>query len=267
MLRDVTFGQYFPMDSFIHKLDPRFKILLTFGLIIVAFVSFNFYSLGLVAAFAVLIMILSGVPVKFYLKSIKPILIFVLITAVLNIFYISGETLLVEFWIVKIYLEGIIRAAFVAVRIVLLIIISSALTYTTSPTSLTDAIENLLKPISKLGVDTHSFAMMMTIALRFIPTLIEETDKIMSAQKARGADMETGSLMQKIKAVLPILIPLLVSSFRRARELADAMECRCYHGGEGRTRLKVLHASYRDAIALISSFILLSLVILLNILF
>lgn len=250
MIKDITFGQFFPGESFIHKLDPRFKILLVFFLIIVIFLSTNFYTLGLLLVFTLILLLVTKIPLKVYLKSLKPVLFFIILTSILNVFYIKGETLLFKFSIFNIYLEGLEKAAFVSIRIMMLILISSILTYTTSPTLLTDAIESLLKPIAKLGVDTHTFAMMMTIALRFIPTLIEETDKIMSAQKARGADMSTGSLMKRIKAVLPILIPLLISSVRRARELADAMECRCYHGGKGRTRLKILKSSFRDAVAL-----------------
>ncbi len=265
MLNGVSFGQYLPLDSFLHKMDARFKLVLTFFLIIVAFVAGNYWSLGLVTLFTIMIAVLSKVPLKMYLKTLKPIWFFVVLTAVINVFYISGDVLLISFGVVNIYLEGVLKALYVAIRIILLIIISGALTYTTTPTALTDAIEYLLSPLSKIGVDIHTFAMMMTIALRFIPTLIEETDKISSAQKARGSDMDSGNLIQKIKSVLPILIPLLAGSIRRATELADAMECRCYHGGEGRTRLKVLKSSSRDWVALISSFALLGVVIVINI--
>ncbi|MEE1144934.1 MAG: energy-coupling factor transporter transmembrane protein EcfT [Acutalibacteraceae bacterium] len=266
-MKDLTFGQYMPFNSFLHKLDPRIKLLLTLGLIVVAFVSFNFFSLGLVALFTVCAMIISKVPISFYLRSLKAIWFFVLLTAVLNIFYIKGERLLASFWIFNIYSEAIVKAIFIAVRIVLLIFISSMLTYTTAPTELTDGIERLLSPLQKLGVDTHMFAMMMTIAIRFIPTLIEETNKIMSAQKSRGSNMENGSIIGRIKAVIPILIPLLISSVRRAKELADAMECRCYHGGIGRTRMKQLKMGRRDLISFFTSLCLLSGVIALNILF
>lgn len=265
MLNNITFGQYFPADSFVHKMDARFKLLMTFALIVFAFVAFNFASLGLVAVFTVFVLLLTKIPLKMYFRTLKTIFIFILISAVLNIFYVTDGTLLFSYGIIRIYTGGILRAVFVAVRIVLLILISAVLTYTTTPTSLTDAIESLLKPLSKIGIDTHTFAMMMTIALRFIPTLIEETDKIMSAQKARGADMENGGLIKRIKSVIPILIPLLVSSIRRAKELADAMECRCYHGGKGRTRLKVLKAGRRDVVATISVCVLLTGIILLNI--
>ena len=264
-MKEITFGQYLPFDSFIHKLDPRTKLLLTFGLIVVTFVCFNFWSLGAMVLFTIGIMAVSKVPFSFYLRSLKVIWFFVLLTAILNVFYIKGETLLCSFWIIDIYLEGIIKALFIAVRIALLIFISSMLTYTTAPTALTDAIERLLSPLMKLGLDTHMFAMMMTIAIRFIPTLIEETDKIMSAQKARGADIDSGGFIKRIKAVVPILIPLLLSSVLRAKELADAMECRCYHGGKGRTRMNRLEAGGRDAAAVLSSLALLAIIIVLNI--
>ncbi|MBQ2390945.1 MAG: energy-coupling factor transporter transmembrane protein EcfT [Clostridia bacterium] len=265
MLNNVTFGQFFPTNSFLHKMDPRFKLILTIAFIVFTFVAGNYLSLAVVGLFTILVMILSKIPVKMYLRSLKSIWFLVLFTAILNMFYVSGDAEpLISFWVISIYLEGILRAVYVAIRIVMLIIISSALTYTTSPTALTDAIESLLKPLTKLHIDIHTFAMMMTIALRFIPTLIEETDKIMSAQKARGADIESGGIVQKIKAIIPILIPLLVSSIRRATELADAMECRCYHGGDGRTRLKVLKSTWRDYVALICGVALLAAIITLN---
>ncbi|MEE1003535.1 MAG: energy-coupling factor transporter transmembrane component T [Acutalibacteraceae bacterium] len=267
MLNNITFGQYYPGNSVIHKLDPRFKIVLTFGLIIVAFVASNFISLGLVSIATVLIMLLSKIPLKMYFKTIKSIWFFIALTAVINIFFIQTGNVLVVFWKIKIYTGGVEKALFIALRIFLLLVISSALTYTTTPTSLTDAIESLLKPLSKIGINIHTFAMMMTIALRFIPTLIEETGKIMNAQKARGASMDDGSIVKRIKAVIPILIPLLASSIRRATELADAMECRCYHGGEGRTRLKVMKSTYMDLISLIAFACLIAGVVLINIFF
>ena len=267
MLNNITFGQYYPGNSVIHKLDPRFKIVLTFGLIIVAFVASNFISLGLVSIATVAMMILSKIPVKMYLKTVKSIWFFVALTAVINIFFIQTGNVLLEFWKIKIYSGGVEKALFIALRIFLLLIISSALTYTTTPTSLTDAIESLLKPLSKIGINIHTFAMMMTIALRFIPTLIEETGKIMNAQKARGASMDDGSIIKRIRAVIPILIPLLASSIRRATELADAMECRCYHGGEGRTRLKVMKSSTKDYVSLVLFVLLIAGVVLINIFF
>ncbi len=265
MFNNITFGQYYPGTSFVHKLDPRFKLVLTLGLIVVAFVAGNFWALGLVTVATVMIMMFSKIPVKMYLKTLKSIWFFVVLTAIINVFFIQTGDVLLEFWRIKIYSGGIEKALFIAIRIFLLLIISSALTYTTTPTSLTDAIESLLKPLSKIGINTHTFAMMMTIALRFIPTLIEETGKIMNAQKARGASMEDGSLVKRVKAVIPILIPLLASSIRRATELADAMECRCYHGGEGRTRLNVMKSSARDWVSLFFFGVILSGVILINI--
>ena len=265
MLDNVTFGQYYPINSLIHKLDSRIKLVLTIGLIVVIFMADNFISLGLMFLSTVFVMILSKIPIKMYLKSLKTIWFFILLTAVINIFFIKTGDLLVEFWKIQIYTDGVKKAIFIAIRIFLLLIISSALTYTTTPTSLTDAIESLLKPLSKVGVNTHTFAMMMTIALRFIPTLIEETAKIMNAQKARGASMEDGSLIKRIKAVIPILIPLLASSIRRATELADAMECRCYHGGKGRTRLNIMKCNAIDYICLSFFFVLLAGVIVINI--
>lgn len=267
MLNNITFGQYYPGNSVIHKLDPRFKIVLTFGLIIVAFVASNFISLGLVSIATVLMMILSKIPVKMYLKTVKSIWFFVALTALINIFFIQTGDVLLEFLKIKIYSGGVEKALFIALRIFLLLIISSALTYTTTPTSLTDAIESLLKPLSKIGINIHTFAMMMTIALRFIPTLIEETGKITNAQKARGASMDDGSIIKRIKAVIPILIPLLASSIRRATELADAMECRCYHGAEGRTRLKVMKSSPKDYVSMVLFILLIAGVVLINIFF
>ncbi|MBQ4155571.1 MAG: energy-coupling factor transporter transmembrane protein EcfT [Clostridia bacterium] len=265
MLNNITFGQYFPGNSIIHKLDARFKIILIFALIIIAFIANNFISLALVTFTTVVLMLVSKIPVKMYLKTIKSIWFFIVLTAIINLFFIKTGDLLFEFWKIQIFSGGIEKALFIAIRIFLLLIISSALTYTTTPTSLTDAIESLLKPLSKIGVNTHTFAMMMTIALRFIPTLIEETDKIMNAQKARGASLDDGNLIQRVKAVIPILIPLLASSIRRAIELADAMECRCYHGGNGRTRLNVMKSSARDYVCLSFVFVLIVAVILINI--
>ena len=249
MISDITLGQYFPAKSVLHRADPRLKICLTIFLIVLIFVAQNFFALGLVAAGVVAVMLLSRIPLKLYFKSLKAILVLVVFTAVLNIFYGSGEPL-VQFGIFRITLNGILNSIFVTVRIVILILATSILTFTTSPTQLTDAIERLLKPLTKLHVPVHEFAMMMTIALRFVPTLLEETDKIMSAQKARGADMESGGLMQRIKALVPVLIPLFVSAFRRAYDLATAMESRCYHGGEGRTKMKVLRFTQGDWVIL-----------------
>ncbi|MGN1129918.1 MAG: energy-coupling factor transporter transmembrane component T family protein [Ruminococcus sp.] len=250
MNRDVTFGQFIPGNSLLHRMDPRVKIVLLCAIIATIFCTFNFYALGLVTAFIIVAILLSGVPLRMYLKSLKVIIIIVVITSLLNIFYSSG-TPIFEFWIFKITLDGIYRAIYVTVRIIALILISSSLTFTTSPTDLTDAIERLMSPLKIFHVKVHEIAMMMTIALRFIPTLLDETDKIMSAQKARGADMESGNLIQKVKSLIPVLIPLFVSAFRRAYELAVAMECRCYQGGEGRTRMKSLHMKKIDYLSII----------------
>lgn len=246
MLTDITIGQYFPGNSLLHKMDPRAKLILTFAYIVAVFVPRNWAGLSLAVAFLVMSVWLSHLPLKLIFKSLKPILPLIVFTSIINIFYVRDGLVLVDWWIIHITLQGVVTAVFIAVRILCLIAGSSLLTYTTSPTALTDALERLMKPLKFLHVNVHELAMMMTIALRFIPTLIEETDKIMSAQKARGADMESGGLMQRIKALIPILIPLFVSSFRRAYELAMAMECRCYHGGEGRTRLKQLHMHRSD---------------------
>ena len=248
-MRDITLGQYYPSNGILHRLDPRIKVLLLIGVIVLIFCTFNFFALGVAALLVATSVILSKVPIKLYLKSMKAIIIVILITSLLNLFYGTGDPLW-SFWIFKITKDGIENSIYVTVRIISLVMVSSSLTFTTSPTDLTDALERLMKPLSFFKVKTHEIAMMMTIALRFVPTLLEETDKIMSAQKARGADMESGNLIKRIKALIPILIPLFVSAFRRAYELAMAMECRCYQGGEGRTRMKQLHLSARDFVAL-----------------
>ena len=265
MLTDITIGQYFPGNSLLHKMDPRVKLILTFAYIVAVFIPRNWAGLSLAVAFLVMSVGLSRLPLKLIFKSLKPILPLIVFTSIINIFYVRDGLVLVDWWILHITLQGIVTAVFIAVRILCLIAGSSLLTYTTSPTALTDALERLMKPLKFLHVNVHELAMMMTIALRFIPTLIEETDKIMSAQKARGADMESGGLMQRIKALLPILIPLFVSSFRRAYELAMAMECRCYRGGDGRTRMKQLHLAGRDTACLLVMAALAAALILLNI--
>ena len=247
MLRDITIGQHFPGNSALHTMDPRLKLLLTIAYIIMLFVGSNFVGLAISVLFLVLLYAVAKIPFRMIAKSIKPILPIILFTAVLNIFFMGGKgDSLVHWGFIRIYAEGLRYAAMIAVRIVCLIAGTSLLTYTTSPIVLTDAIERLLKPMAKLHLPVHELAMMMTIALRFIPTLIEETDKIMNAQKARGAQLDSGTLTQRVKALIPVLIPLFISAFRRADELAMAMECRCYHGGEGRTRLRQLHMTGRD---------------------
>ena len=264
MLSGITIGQFFPGDSLLHRMDPRMKLVLTFGYIVAVFVPQNWVGLGIAIAFLFVSVALSRLPVKLIWKSVKPILPLIIFTSFINIFYVKGEVVLVDWWIIHITLQGVINSVFIAIRILCLIAGSSLLTYTTSPTSLTDALERLMKPLKALHVNVHELAMMMTIALRLIPTLIEETDKIMSAQKARGADMESGSLLQRVRALIPILIPLFVSSFRRAYELAMAMECRCYRGGEGRTRMKQLHLQRRDVLSLAVFLGMLGLIIALN---
>lgn len=248
MLKDITLGQYFPGDSFLHKMDPRFKMISTVGLIALIFMAQNLYSYILVTALVLTCVFISGISLKIIIKGVRPILFLVLITAFFNIFYTTGQPV-VSIWFITITKEGIITSVFMMLRIFYLVVSTSLMTYTTSPIQLTDGMERLLSPLKLFRIPVHEFAMMMTIALRFIPTLIDETDKIISAQKARGADFDTGGLYKRAKAYLPVLVPLIISAFRRAEELALAMECRCYRGGEGRTRLNTVHAGKRDAFA------------------
>ena len=251
MLRDITIGQHFPGNSLVHRFDPRLKLVLTVAYIVLLFAASNPLGLTLSILFLGVMYKVAKIPVKMIGKSLKPILPIVLFTAVLNLFFVSGEgDPQVHFWFVTIYAEGVRYAVLMAVRVMALIAGTSLLTYTTSPIVLTDAIEQLLKPLGKLHFPVHELAMMMSIALRFIPTLIEETDKIMNAQKARGAQLDTGKMTDRVKALVPVLIPLVISAFRRADELAMAMECRCYRGGDGRTRLKVLRCEKQDYIDL-----------------
>ena len=251
MLRDITIGQHFPGNSLVHRFDPRLKLVLTIAYIVLLFAASNPLGLTLSILFLGVMYKVAKIPVKMIGKSLKPILPIVLFTAVLNLFFVSGEgDPLVHFWFLSIYVEGVRYAVLMAVRVMALIAGTSLLTYTTSPIVLTDAIEQLLKPLGKLHFPVHELAMMMSIALRFIPTLIEETDKIMNAQKARGAQLDTGKMTDRVKALVPVLIPLFISAFRRADELAMAMECRCYRGGTGRTRLKVLRCEKQDYIDL-----------------
>ncbi len=252
MLKDITFGQYFENDSFVHKLDPRTKLILLVFIIVFIFVSQNAIALTLVALLIVFSMLISKIPIKMYLKNIKAILPIIIFTMIINLFYNASGDVLISFWRLTITTSSLYRALYMSARILLLIIVSAELTYTTTPNDLTDAIERLFSPLRFIGLKNavHTLAMMMTIALRFIPTLIEETQKIMNAQKARGADLENGKLVDRIKALVPILIPLLISSVRRAYELAEAMECRCYNGGEGRVRMKQLKYKTNDFVAL-----------------
>lgn len=264
MIRDITIGQYLPGNSSLHKMDPRTKIALTFTFIIVIFLCKNFWSLGLMIGVAFFVTLLSRVPLRMLLRSLRPIALILLFTAVLNLFYTSSGNVLWHWRFLTLTDKGVFTAIFMAVRILCLVSVSALLTYTTTPTALTDGIERLLSPLKLIKVPVHSLAMMMTLALRFIPTLIEEIDRIMSAQKARGADLETGGFIQRAKALLPILIPLFVSAFRRAFDLAFAMECRCYRGGEGRTRMKQMKLGFRDAIAFVVFAAMVAGIILLN---
>lgn len=264
MLKDITLGQYFPMQSVVHRMDARFKILITLLYLVMLFWGQHLTSLLAGLLFTVVATFCSKIPPKMIIKSIKPIVPILIFTGVLNLLMLDGGDIYWQWHFLKITQEGVQTSIFMVVRICLLIAGTSLLTYTTSPIVLTDAIESLLSPLKRLGMPVHELAMMMTIALRFIPTLIEETSKIMAAQKARGADMESGSLIQRAHALIPILIPLFVSAFRRAEELAMAMECRCYHGGEGRTRLRKLQSGLRDYIALAFILALLAAVIVLN---
>ena len=244
-LKDVTLGQNFPGNSLIHRLDPRSKLIFTVLYIVVIFLCKHLVSYGLVLATLLVLIGISGVKPKVFLKGMKPVVFIVVFTAILNLFYTDG-TVLWSLGFLKITEEGVWKAFFMVLRILMLISSTLLLTYTTSPILLTSGLERLLHPLKKIHFPVHELAMMMNIALRFIPTLIQETDKIISAQKARGADFDSGNLMQKAKALIPILIPLFISSFRRAEELAVAMECRCYHGDEGRTSLRQLVMHGRD---------------------
>lgn len=248
MLRDITIGQYYPADSIIHKLDPRTKLMATLVYILSLFIFRSIAGFAAVTLGLFLIILLSKVPIGYMVKGLKAIVIILIITAVFNLFLTPGETL-VSFWKLRITKEGLKNAGFMTVRLIYLILGSSVLTLTTTPNQLTDGLEKSLKPLNKIHVPVHEVAMMMSIALRFIPILIEETDKIMKAQLARGADFESGNLIKKAKAMVPLLVPLFISAFRRANDLALAMEARCYHGGEGRTKMKPLKYKGADGIA------------------
>lgn len=264
MIKDITIGQYFPGHSVIHRMDSRVKLLLDLLYLVILFVAQSFTGLLVGMLFMVICYAVSGIKFIMILKSVKPILPLMIFTAVLNLLFIKGEEPLFSWWVISIYPEGIRTSLFMLLRIIALIVGMSLLTYTTSPIMLTDAIERLLTPLKKIHFPVHELSMMMTIALRFIPTLVEETDKIMSAQKARGAEMDSGSIFKRAKSLVPILIPLFVSAFKRANELATAMECRCYHGGEGRTRMKQLKTAPRDYVAIAIMLLLLAGVIVLN---
>ena len=246
-LKDITLGQYFPGNSPIHRLDPRAKLVALILYIVALFMAKWFITYAIAFAVLAFVTAVSTVKPKALLKGLKPILILLIFTGVLNMFYTPGREL-VSFWIFTITYEGILHAFFMVIRIIMLIACTFLLTYTTSPLALTDGLEGLLAPLKKIRVPVHELAMMMSIALRFIPTLIEETDKIMSAQRARGANFDTGNLIQKAKALIPLLVPLFISAFRRADELSTAMECRCYHGGVGRTRMNQLRFRASDGL-------------------
>ena len=265
MISDITLGQFFPGESILHRLDPRTKILMAILFIVGVFLANNPAAFLVLILTVVLLVAISKISFSVIFKGIKPIILILIFTAIINLLMTGGEgDPLLSFWIIKIYTEGIVRAVFMAIRVVLLIVgTSTLLTYTTSPIALTDGIESLLSPLKKIHVPVHLFAMMMTIALRFIPTLVEETEKIMNAQKSRGADFTNGSLVKRAKALIPILIPLFVSAFKRAEELATAMECRCYRGDKNRTKLVKLSYKFRDfawlfvALAFLASTVLL----------
>ena len=272
MLKDITFGQYFESDSFIHTLDPRTKLLSLFLLIVFIFVAQSWISLFLISIVIISSIVLSKIPFKMYLKNVKAILPILVFTMIINLFYAGASNIEPSwsfdlFFNLKITNISLNRALYMITRILLLIIASAELTYTTTPNDLTDAIENLLSPLRLIGLKNavHTLAMMMTIALRFIPTLIEETQKIINAQKARGADLENGNLLERIKALVPILIPLLISSVRRAYELAEAMECRCYNGCDGRVRMKQLKYNSNDFVSLFIVFTFCTTVIAINV--
>lgn len=248
MLKDITLGQFFPGNSFIHRLDPRTKILCIIAYITIVFCVNSMAGYVVLALFTAACILSSKIPVKFVLKGLKPIMVFVVITALFNLFLTNGRVLW-QWKFITITYEGVRLAIFMIFRLFFLVLGTSLLTLTTSPINLTDGIENLLSPFKKIGVPAHELAMMMTIALRFVPTLLEETEKIIKAQTARGADFESGNIISRAKAMIPILIPLFISAFRRADDLAVAMECRCYHGGENRTRLRELKMTYRDTLA------------------
>ena len=246
MLKDITLGQYFPGNSPVHRLDPRTKLVVLVVYIVALFLAVSWVSYGVMFLFLALCVAISRIPLKALFHGMKPLMFILIFTGILNVFFTPGDTVLVSVGIITVTVEGIIRAVFMMLRILMLIAGTFLLTYTTSPISLTDGLESLLGPLKAIRLPVHELSMMMCIALRFIPTLIEETDKIMSAQKARGADFESGSLMNRVKALVPILVPLFISAFRRADELATAMECRCYHGGDGRTKMKLLRYKLLD---------------------
>lgn len=266
MKMDVAFGQYCEGDSRLHRMDPRAKLIISILYIVAIFLAKNVTAFALLALTTVILVLIGRIPGTIIARGLKPIMFIAAFTAVFNIFFYKGERLVFDFWIIDIYLEGLVNAALIVLRIVLLLVSTSMLlTYTTTPLALTDALEQLLNPLSRLGVPVHDFSMLMTIALRFIPTLIEETEKIMDAQKSRGADFSSGNVVKRVRALVPVIIPLFVSAFSRAIELATAMEARCYTGGKGRTRMNVLHAGVSDFVAVALAVLLGAAVVTLNI--
>ena len=263
MLKDITLGQYFPGKSVIHLLDPRTKLIMLVVYIVGLFVASSWISYAVMLVFLVTVIAISTIPVKNILRGLKPLIFILVFTGILNLLFTDTGNVLVSFWVITITDDGLIRAFFMMARILMLISGTFLLTYTTSPIALTDGLEKLLSPLKVIKVPVHELSMMMCIALRFIPTLIEETDKIMCAQKARGADFETGNLLQRAKALVPILVPLFISAFRRADELATAMECRCYQGGEGRSKMKMLRYTRRDYLAFLTGVVMIAVVIVL----
>ncbi len=263
-LENITLGQYYPADSVVHRMDPRVKILLLIAVIVAIFLAGNLLAFVPIIAFLVIVTKLSKVPVKMMVKGLKPLRLILILTFVLNLFFLQGETVLLDLGFAQIKKEALILAVHYSLRLVLLVLFSSILTLTTPPITLTDGLERLLSPLRVIHFPAHEMAMMMSIALRFIPTLMEEADKIMKAQTARGADFESGNLIARAKAMVPLLVPLFVSAFRRAGDLAMAMEARCYHGGEGRTRLRVLKCEKRDYIACAVVALLIAVVVLLG---
>lgn len=263
MFSEITFGQYYPSGSVFHKMDGRVKIILCLLFTVTIFLAQSAVSVFALTAVNTVIILLTKIPIKTFWKNLKPLIPLLLITGVLNLFYVNGNVI-ASFWVFKISDQGVKTAVFVIIRICILVLSTSVLTYSTTPTELTDSIERLFSFLKYIKVDIHSFAMMMTIALRFIPILVDEVNKITNAQKARGADLETGGIIKRCKALIPIFIPLFISAFRRAYDLAFAMECRCYHGGDGRTKMKVMKCTYIDYISLVLVCVVMAGIILLN---
>jgi len=266
VLKNITLGQFFPGNTLVHRMDPRFKLVMVFAFIVLVFFAKTFVCYGIIILYLALVIGVSKIPVKYFLRGLKPIVFIIALTFVLNVFMTPGEHVLFAWRFIRVTLEGLRSAIYLSVRLMLLIIGTQVLTLTTSPVSLTDGLEDLMRPLSKIGFPSHELAMMTTIAMRFIPTLLEETNRIMKAQMSRGADFESGNLFRRARNLVPLMVPLFVSAFRRADDLALAMEARCYRGGEGRTRMKVLKATRADLYAAISFLLLTALIVADNIL-